>query len=138
MTDQARPATRPSPDLTILETRVYRGANVWSYDKAIHLVVDLGSLRCAMSVDLGFAPVDRAYAAAFEAKARAFGGLFRSCDTATPDVGEADRSFEVIRAVNFVGRWQETYERDPSQLGRASLLRSEDGFFLKLSYLFQM
>ncbi|HET9465266.1 MAG TPA: DUF5916 domain-containing protein [Gemmatimonadales bacterium] len=28
--------------------------------------------------------------------------------------------------------------RDPSQLGRASLLRSEDGFFLKLSYLFQM
>jgi cyanophycin synthetase len=36
---------RPSPDLTILETRVYRGANVWSYDKAIHLVVDLGVLE---------------------------------------------------------------------------------------------
>ena len=45
MTDQVRPATRPSPDLTILETRVYRGANVWSYDRAIHLVVDLGSLE---------------------------------------------------------------------------------------------
>ncbi|MGH3362963.1 MAG: cyanophycin synthetase family protein, partial [Nocardioides sp.] len=36
---------RPTPDLSILETRVYRGANVWSYDKAIHLVVDLGSLE---------------------------------------------------------------------------------------------
>ena len=36
---------RPTPDLTIVETRVYRGANVWSYDKAIHLVVDLGSLE---------------------------------------------------------------------------------------------
>ncbi|WP_426244434.1 cyanophycin synthetase [Nocardioides sp. LHG3406-4] len=36
---------RPTPDLTILETRVYRGANIWSYDKAIHLVVDLGSLE---------------------------------------------------------------------------------------------
>src|SRR3954464_9601981 len=35
----------PSPDLHIDETRVYRGANVWSYDKAIHLVVDLGSLE---------------------------------------------------------------------------------------------
>ena len=45
MTEQPRPATRPSPDLAILETRVYRGANVWSYDKAIHLVVDLGSLE---------------------------------------------------------------------------------------------
>src|SRR5215217_4112146 len=35
----------PFPDLVIIETRVYRGANVWSYDKAIHLVVDLGSLE---------------------------------------------------------------------------------------------
>ena len=36
---------RPTADLQIVETRVYRGANVWSYDKSIHLVVDLGSLE---------------------------------------------------------------------------------------------
>ena len=36
---------RPTPDLTILETRVYRGANIWSYEQAIHLVVDLGRLE---------------------------------------------------------------------------------------------
>ena len=35
----------PSPDLAIVDTRVYRGANIWSYEKAIHLVVDLGSLE---------------------------------------------------------------------------------------------
>ena len=35
---------RPSPDLAIVETRVYRGANVWSYERSIHLVVDLGVL----------------------------------------------------------------------------------------------
>ena len=30
-----RPMTeRPTPDLTILETRVYRGANIWSYERA--------------------------------------------------------------------------------------------------------
>ncbi len=34
---------RPRP--AIVETRVYRGANVWSYDQAIHLVVDLGVPR---------------------------------------------------------------------------------------------
>jgi cyanophycin synthetase len=34
-----------SPDLKLAETRVYRGANVWSYEQAIHLVVDLGSLE---------------------------------------------------------------------------------------------
>ena len=41
----ARKASTAEPDLAILETRVYRGANVWSYDRAIHLVVDLGSLE---------------------------------------------------------------------------------------------
>src|SRR5688572_13750128 len=40
-----RPTGRPTADLAIIETRVYRGANVWSYDKAIHLVVDLGVLE---------------------------------------------------------------------------------------------
>lgn len=40
-----RHAGRPRADLEIVETRVYRGANVWSYDPAIHLVVDLGSLE---------------------------------------------------------------------------------------------
>jgi cyanophycin synthetase len=35
----------PRPDLRILETRVYRGPNYWAYDRAIHLLVDLGSLE---------------------------------------------------------------------------------------------
>ena len=35
----------PRPDLEIVESRVYRGPNYWSYDKAIHLLVDLGSLE---------------------------------------------------------------------------------------------
>ena len=34
-----------SPDLTIVESRVYRGPNDWSYEQAIHLVVDLGVLE---------------------------------------------------------------------------------------------
>ena len=44
-------AQRPSPtgplapDLTIVESRVYRGPNLWSYEQAIHLVVDLGVLE---------------------------------------------------------------------------------------------
>jgi cyanophycin synthetase len=35
----------PSPDLTIESSRVYRGPNYWSYDPAVHLVVDLGGLE---------------------------------------------------------------------------------------------
>src|SRR3954467_5834018 len=40
------------PDLTILETRIYRGPNVWSYQQAVHLVVDLGSLEEYPTVSL--------------------------------------------------------------------------------------
>jgi cyanophycin synthetase len=39
------PTATPTPDLAIIETRVYRGANIWSYERAIHLVVDLGVLE---------------------------------------------------------------------------------------------
>ncbi len=38
-------AAGPRADLRILETRVYRGPNYWSYEPAIKLVVDLGSLE---------------------------------------------------------------------------------------------
>ncbi len=39
------PAGPPAPDLAIIESRVYRGPNIWSYEPAVHLVVDLGSLE---------------------------------------------------------------------------------------------
>ncbi len=34
-----------APELTIAASRVYRGPNYWSYEQAIHLVVDLGVLE---------------------------------------------------------------------------------------------
>ena len=43
--DHPTPTGPIAPDLRILETRVYRGPNVWSYAPAIHLVVDLGVLE---------------------------------------------------------------------------------------------
>jgi cyanophycin synthetase len=39
------PAPTPQPDLRILSSRVYRGPNVWHYEPAIQLVVDLGVLE---------------------------------------------------------------------------------------------
>ncbi len=45
MTDRPVPTGPASPDLTIVETRVYRGPNIWSYGPAVHLVVELGSLE---------------------------------------------------------------------------------------------
>jgi cyanophycin synthetase len=38
-------APAPSPDLKIISSRVYRGPNIWHYEPAIQLVVDLGALE---------------------------------------------------------------------------------------------
>ena len=43
--DRPTPTGPASPDLRIVEARVYRGGNIWSYDPSIHLVVDLGVLE---------------------------------------------------------------------------------------------
>jgi cyanophycin synthetase len=43
--DRPTPTGPAANDLRILEHRIYRGGNVWSYDPAIHLVVDLGVLE---------------------------------------------------------------------------------------------
>jgi cyanophycin synthetase len=46
MTSEPGPTSpSPRPDLRILSSRVYRGPNVWHYEPAIQLVVDLGVLE---------------------------------------------------------------------------------------------
>jgi cyanophycin synthetase len=45
MSERPQPSAPARPDLRISEQRVYRGPNIWSYEQAIHLVVDLGVLE---------------------------------------------------------------------------------------------
>src|SRR3546814_8946544 len=69
--------------------------------------VDLGRLRVAYTEDLGFAPVDNDIRAAFRSKVRSFKGLFRECVEATPELGDANDVFEVLRAVGYLARSEE-------------------------------
>ena len=41
----AAKTSKPKPDLTIVQTQVFRGPNYWSYEPSIRLLVDLGSLE---------------------------------------------------------------------------------------------
>jgi amidase len=43
--------------------------------------------------------------------------LFHTCEEVKFDLGEADRCFDVIRAINFVARYKDTYDKDPNLLG---------------------
>ena len=95
--------------------------------------VDPGTLRCAVSADLGFAPLDDAYREVFAAKVASFGHLFKECTWTQPDMGAADRCFEVIRAVNFLETYREIYARDPDLLGPNVRANYEQGAAMSLA-----
>ena len=79
--------------------------------------VDLGRLRVAWTEDFGQCPVSKPMRAALRRKIDAMRHLFRSCDEVQFDFGEADRCFDVVRALNFVARYKAAYDKDPSSLG---------------------
>ena len=79
--------------------------------------VDLGDLRVAWSADFGTGIVDKPVREAFEKKLGLMRGRFKACDELDFDFGEAERCFNVIRAVNFLETFGEIYDRDPDLLG---------------------
>lgn len=78
---------------------------------------DLGRLRVAWTPDFGQCPVSPEIRRVFTARIGAMRHLFRTCDEVTFDFGEADRCFDVIRAQNYVARYQSAYTKDPNSLG---------------------
>jgi len=78
---------------------------------------DLGRLRVAWTADFSGCPVSSEIRAVMRRKIAAMRHLFRACDEVAFDFGEADRCFDVIRALNFVARHQSDYQEDPLSLG---------------------
>ena len=84
---------------------------------AVPEACDLGGLRVAYTEDFGVCPVDQPIRKVFRDKIAAMRHLFKSCDDVKFDFGEADRCFDVIRAANYVAKYRDAYEKDPSTLG---------------------
>lgn len=84
---------------------------------AVPAACDLGRLRVAWTEDFGQCPVETPIRRVMRERMAAMRHLFKSCDEIRPDFGEADRCFDVIRAISFVSRYQADYEKDPSSLG---------------------
>jgi len=69
----------------------------------------------------------------FRDKIKAMQHLFKSCDEVKFDFGEAHRCFDVIRALNFVDRFREFYEKDPASLGPNVRANYETGTRMSLA-----
>lgn len=78
---------------------------------------DLSTLRVAYSEDLSTGIVDAPIARAFRRRIEKLAPMFGRCDAHSFDFREAERCFDVIRAVSFVSRYRADYEADPSRLG---------------------
>ncbi len=79
--------------------------------------VDLGRLRVAWSEDFGQCPVEKPIRAILRERIAAMRHLFKSCDEVKLDFDEADRCFDIVRALAYVQRYQEQYDKDKSLLG---------------------
>ena len=55
-------------------------------------------------------PVEKGIRRTMRAKMKAMKHLFRAVDEVKMDLGDADKCFDVIRAVNFVARYRDAYE----------------------------
>lgn len=95
--------------------------------------VDLGSLRVAWTEDFGGAPVEKGIRATMREKMKAMKPLFRSLDKVEVDYGEADRCFDVIRAVSFLSRYHDAYTNKRHLLGPNIVANYEIGAKLSLA-----
>ena len=102
-------------------------------DFAVPARVDPGSLRIAWTEDFGTCPVDLPIRSVFRDKIKAMRHLFRSCDEVRFDFGEAHRCFDVIRALNFIDRFREFYDKDPDSLGPNVRANYETGTRMSLA-----
>jgi Asp-tRNA(Asn)/Glu-tRNA(Gln) amidotransferase A subunit family amidase len=93
---------------------------------------DLGALRVALSPDLGCAPVDRAIADVFRARAGRFRHAFKDVQERTPDFSGVHDIFETLRCVQFVAAHRERLEKSRDLLDRNVIDNTERGMQLTL------
>lgn len=75
-----------------------------------------GSLRVAISPDLGFVPVQAAIRARFEEVVSAIAPEVGRIEWVTPDLGPINRAFHVLRTLAYVVAYGEVHEKSPERL----------------------
>ncbi len=79
--------------------------------------LDLGSIRAAISTDLGCCPIDNGIRATFKERTDMFRGVFAEAQDRDPDMGDMHRLFEVFRGIAFVAAHQEKLANHRDLLG---------------------
>jgi Asp-tRNA(Asn)/Glu-tRNA(Gln) amidotransferase A subunit family amidase len=87
-------------------------------DSAAHArLADLGRLKVAWTADFGQCPVGSEIRGVMRRRMAAMRHLFRATDEIAFDLEDADRCFDVIRALNFLERYKHAYDHERERLG---------------------
>jgi len=89
--------------------------------------LDLGSLRVAISADLGCAPIDNEIRRVFQERVSTFRSSFAEAQDRDPDLGPVHDVFEIQRGVYFVGAHRERLEKHRDLLGPNVIDNTERG-----------
>ncbi len=89
--------------------------------------LDLGSLRVAISADLGCAPIDNEIRRVFQERISTFRSSFAEAQDRDPDLGPVHDVFEIQRGVYFVGAHRERLEKHRDLLGPNVIDNTERG-----------
>lgn len=79
--------------------------------------LDLARLRVALTPDFGFAPTERMIRDTFAEKTGLFRHVFAVAEDAAPDCSGTDETFEVLRAVAFLGSHADKVRETPDRVG---------------------
>lgn len=91
---------------------------------------DLGSLRVAVSEDLGTAPIDDSIRRVFRDRVQRIQGFFKRCEPRDPPLQQATRIFETLRALGFVAGFKALLESKRDLLGPNVIANTEAGLTL--------
>lgn len=125
------PMARTTPDLALLLGAIagYDSRDMLSLPHAASRApeADLGTLRVAFTPDFGFTPTSSAVRGLFARRAEQLAPLFATADHTTPDCRDADEAFAVLRAVNFLASFGQTFQTHPERLGPNVRANVEEG-----------
>lgn len=89
--------------------------------------IDLGSVRVAISTDLGCSPIDNNVRRVFEERVDSFGHVFAQAQNRDPELGPVHDVFEILRGIYFVGAHRERLEKHRDLLGPNVIDNTERG-----------
>lgn len=89
--------------------------------------IDLGTIRVAISTDLGCCPIDESIARTFQSRVKTFSNVFSEAQYIDPDLDGVHDVFETYRGVYFVGAHGERLAKYRDLLDRNVIDNTERG-----------